>query len=395
MLPGFGLRPYTTEKRIASAVLLFLLACGGRAEAIEIGNLHVSSHLGEPLKASIPIIATPEDEVSSSCVSLVRAESDNGIFQLTHAKLELQNEEGKQIIRISTQDSMNEPIVMLQLSLHCNSDGQISKSFTVFLDPPAFQKPASPVIPAAQQAPAARLPGPELPGRKGEIVVNSGDTLSGFAFRRYPENALARRRYIAALLMENPGIMPNRLQVGTVLRDPDMKTYHAPVSKPAEIPKPHPVEAPKPKQAFRLDIATETPPQAQKDVTKPTETQLIAQSDNQTVQLKQLRDQVKSLEEKLTELQGRLTLANRLLARLNAAKAQAREESSSLPNLILIAAILLILAISGGVSWYLRKKKAQTALMEQYLNPSTASRPALIDHLDYFESDTTPDHHKW
>ncbi|NNM82295.1 MAG: hypothetical protein HKL98_06830 [Burkholderiales bacterium] len=376
-------------------MLLFLLTCGGRAEAIEIGNLHVSSHLGEPLKASIPIIATQEEEVSSSCVSLVRSESDNGIFQLTHAKLEMQNEQGKQVLWISTRDSMNEPIIMFQLSLHCSSDGVISKSFTVFLDPPAFRKPASPVIPVAQ-APAVRLPEPEKPVRKGEIVVHSGDTLSGFALRRYPENAFARRRYIAALLMENPGIVPNRLQVGAVLRDPDMKSYHAPLPKPAEIQKPHPVEAPKqaPKQAFRLNIATETPPQAQKDAAKPTETQLIAQSDNQTVQLKQLRDQVKSLEEKLTELQGRLTLANRLLARLNTLKTQPREESSSLPNLILIAAILLILAISGGVSWYLRKKKAQTALMEQYLNPAPASRPALIDHLDYFESDT-PDHHKW
>jgi pilus assembly protein FimV len=403
-----------TEKRIVSAVALFMLTCSGAASALEIGALQVESHLGEAFRAWVPVISTPDENVNSSCVTLGQGASMGNLFQLKHATLAVESANGKQIVKISTSQDINEPILTLQLRIHCSSQAEIGKTFTVFLDPTTLAPPASPHVPseigpASNKIEPIRIPEPKEKANGNQISIKPHDTLSGIAYDLFPHDRSAQKRFIASVLTENPGLSPNRLQVGAVLRIPDLRSMGTPASARPKPPQEHDAPA-RPrvtssasakilaKPAFHLDIVSgeSEPGTGTTQDLRRTETQLITRTDDQTVQLRQLQDQVKSLEAKLAELHNRVVVANKLLASINVAKAQApREAEKPVSRYVWIAAILVLLGVASGVYWFVRKRKAQEqeALMEQYLNP-TLSKPALIDHLDYFESDT-PDHHKW
>lgn len=411
MRSGFGLQDLTTENRIASAIALVMLTYSGSACALEIGALQLKSHLGEAFRATISINASPDEAVTSSCVSLGQSATDGNLYQLKNARIEVKSLGGRQFIMISTSQSISEPILTLNLHVHCSTQGEIGKAFTVFLDPATLSPPSTPEIQAASVPP---MPKKMVPATIAESTKPSGntirikphDTLSGIAYDLFPHDKMARRHFIASVLRENPGLIPDLLQVGSVLHIPDIKAMGR-TPPTTEAPHPHEprasakrTESAVPPQAgakpaFHLDIVSgESTRGAAQDI-RNTETQLISRTDDQTVQLRQLKEQVKSLEAKLAELQMRVMTANKLLSRIDAMKLQPREEEKPVPKYVWISALLLLLGAAGGVYWYFRRKKKaeEDTLMDQYLN-TTLSKPALIDHLDYFESDT-PDHHKW
>ena len=357
-------------------VAVAMLALSGQAMALGIGSIEVDSHLGEAFKASVRIMLSQEESLDSSCVSLEAARPDSGIFQLSHAKIDVLDS-GK-LVRITTSQIINEPILTLALDIHCGT--ALKKSFTVFLDPATSAAP--PEIPAEK---IAEKQPEKIPSDGAAIKIKPHDTLSGIAYAYFPDDRQARRRFIASIVRENPGISPDRIQVGSLLNIPDIK--HAPekVRKVAKTSKP----------AFHLDIVSGAAKPAPGEDLKRTETQIISRADDQAVQMLQLKAQIKTLEAKLSDLQIRMATTNRLLAAMNAAKVQPLRQSRPISNLVWIVALLVLMGTGGIVYWYaMRRKKAeQESLLDQYLGPAHA-KPALIDHLDYFESDT-PDHHKW
>ncbi len=401
------------ELKKGSVLALVMLAFAGQASAIGIGILKVDSHLGEAFRASVKIVASPDETVDASCISLDQSASDNGIFQLGSARLGVGAANGSRIVRIATDQKINEPIVTLRLRIHCGDQGAIEKSFTVFLDPPSTSpevpeaaepigKPLSEKTPA-EKAHAARAPAEESTGNLFRIKPN--DTLSGIAHDFFPNSTMAQRRFMAAVLRENPELSPNHLEAGSQIRIPDIGPK-GPLAKPAKpelkasASKKAVVPAAKAaaKPAFHLDIVSSAPkPEARPNNAaqdlKRTETQLIARADDQTVQMLQLQGQVKTLEAKLAELQSRIAVADRLLAKINAAKIQPPPPpAATFPKWAWMAAALLaLLAVAAGIFWYLMKKRKaaeQSLLMDRYLDPKRSS-PSLIDPLDYFESDSS------
>lgn len=378
-----------------------MLALSGNALALEIGTLKADSHLGEAFRASLKIIPSPDETIDASCVSIGQGQRDSDVFQLKHAKLGIQPGKGFELIRITTSESVNEPIVTLSLNIHCGNQGEFSKSFTVFLDPAPASQPSPPAVPLPEEKAAAipeMKPKPQLREKTakkadgGTITIKPRDTLSGIAHDYFPDDKKAQNRFIAAVLDENPGLSPRFLQVGTVLRIPDLKSIGTPAPHPKAEEAPKRQEQAAAKPAFHLDIVSGEAKSDSSDL-KRTETQLISRADDQAVQMLQLKEQIKTLEGKLAELQNRVVAANKLLAR--AGEAKPKEEAKPVSKIVWIAALIVFMGIGGVVYWYFRRKKAEEheELLEQYLNPSL-SKPALMDHLDYFESDT-PDHHKW
>lgn len=395
---------------LKQAAAIALLALSGNAMALEIGALKVESHLGEAFKASISVIPSPGETVDASCVSLDQTRIDDGIFQLTHANLAVGN--GGRLVRITTGQSINEPILTLRLDVHCGTVGEIGKSFTVFLDPVAISPPvvrqpeetplAAPEKQAAREkkraAPREAAPRKaENAPTGGTITVKPNDTLSGIAYGYFPNDRQARRHFIASVLEENPGLSPNLIRAGSVLNIPELKSKAEPSMPPKAEPGIAAVQKKQPqgKPAFQLDIVSGEAKTGENQDLKRTETQLITRADDQAVQMMQLKSQIKALEGKLSELQHRVVAANKLLARISEARLQPRSETKPVSNLVWIIVLLVLMGAGGVVYWVFRRKKvrAEEALLDQYLNP-TLSKPALIDHLDYFESDT-PDHHKW
>ena len=355
------------------------LALNSNAFALEIGALKVESHLGEPFKASVRINPSPSEKVDLSCVSLDQKQVDEGIFQLKHAKIDVID--SGRLITIATDQSINEPILDLKLDIHCGESGEIGKLFTVFLDPVSLSPP---VVQQAEKLALHSEPveKPQMTAHRATatktITVRSGDTLSGIASRYFPDDRTARRRFIAEVLEENPGLSPNLIRSGSKLNIPDLKSTESPIA-PEEQPKA--AKPPEAKPAFHLDIVSGE--QKANQALKQTETQLITRADDQAVQMLQLKSQIKSLEGKLAELQNRVAQTNRLLARINMAKPQQPRET--IPNLVWIGLLAALMAI-GGIVYFRWKKKERENLFEQYIDPAS-SRPALMDHLDYFESD--------
>lgn len=388
-------------------VLALLLAYSGCACAMEIGEMQVASHLGEPFRAMVAISPSNGESIDASCVTLDPSPSNDGLFQLKAANLQVLGAAGPRIVRISTVQRINEPIVSLKLKLQCG-DVTVEKAFTAFLDP--ISAPVAPVaanpIRHIEAKPLAKIVQP----RKFEgtvLTVRPNDTLSGIAHDFYPYSTMAQRRFIASVLRENPELSPNHLEAGSKLRIPYIGPKpKAPETKVAAKAVPHPKtpevkpKAPevKPKAsevrpkiekpAFRLAIVSDAPkliaapgPKAAEGMAR-TEEQLVAKADSQTVQLIQLQSQIKTLEANLSDLRRKVAIADRMLA-----NQQAEKTSSSLPWIWLAAAIVLIGA-GGGAFWYFRKKK--DVLLEQQLDHDSP-RPSLAEHLDFFDTDSKED----
>ena len=383
-----------------SAWVLVMAAFAGKASAMGIGILKVDSHLGEPFRASVKIVASPDETVDASCISLDPSASDNGIFQLGSARLGLVASDGGRVVRIATDQKINEPIVTLKLRVNCGNQGAIEKAFTVFLDPPTTSPEvpqsaapigkALPEKPPAARAGSARTSAEQLTGNLFRIMPN--DTLSGIAHDFFPNSTMAQRRFMAAVLRENPELSPNHLEAGSQIRIPDIGPK-GPLAKPtkpelkASAEKKTGVPAAKAaaKPAFHLDIVSSAPkPETRPDNNaaqdlKRTETQLIARADDQTVQMLQLQGQVKTLEAKLVELQSRIAVADRLLARINAAKIQQPPPPvASFPKWAWMAAALLaLLAAAGGIFWYLMHKGKPRNGTCGWIITSIRNRPGL------------------
>jgi Tfp pilus assembly protein FimV len=392
-----------------------LLAYSGCACAMQIGEMEVESHLGEPFRAMVAITPSNGESIDASCITLDPSPSNDGLFQLKTANLKVLGETGPRIVKISTVQKINEPIISLKLELQCGNV-TVEKAFTAFLDP--VSAPVEPVasnpIRRIETQPSAKIVQP----RKFEgtvLTVRPNDTLSGIAHDFYPYSTMAQRRFVASVLRENPNLSPNHLEAGSKLRIPYIgpkpklpeakaaarSTTHpkAPEVKPkvaevkpkvAEVkPKAPEVRPNAEKPAFRLAIVSDAPkqeavpgPKAAANTNR-TEEQLVAKADSQTVQLIQLQSQIKMLEANLSDLRRKVAIADRMLA-----NSQAEKPSSSLPWIWLAAAIIL-LGTGFGAFWNFRNKKKDVPLERQLDHDS--SKLSLAEHLDFFDTDSKED----
>ncbi|PWB57481.1 MAG: hypothetical protein C3F18_04010 [Nitrosomonadales bacterium] len=110
-----------------------------------LGELAVHSHLGQPLRASIPLKADLDEELDSRCFSLARPEGqgDHASY-LTQARLTLVESGGQRHLQIHSAQAINEPFLRLLVQGNCGQ-GHLSREFTLLLDPVEYeQRPVSP-----------------------------------------------------------------------------------------------------------------------------------------------------------------------------------------------------------------------------------------------------------
>ncbi|UVW27744.1 FimV/HubP family polar landmark protein [Massilia sp. H6] len=253
----------TATAAVASAVLL-----SAAASAAGLGKLTVLSALGQPLRAEIELTTTAGEDASSLAVKLASPEAFRAAnIEFNPALLSLRfNVEargGRQFIRLSSTQPLNEPFVDMLLELSWNN-GRLVREYTFLLDPaelrttqPAMaaadtQRPAAavaaaqarpatppPAAPPAQPearrdtaplapraaapvaAPAADAPGSAAPAR---YRVRPGDTLSKIATRLKPAD-ISLDMMLVSLYRANPdafiGNNMNRLKSGQILSVPD------------------------------------------------------------------------------------------------------------------------------------------------------------------------------
>jgi pilus assembly protein FimV len=246
----------TLVAAVASAVLLT-----SAAHAAGLGRLTVLSALGQPLRAEIELTAVSSEEANGLVAKLAnpdafRAANIDFNPALLSLRFAVEQRSGRQIVRISSTQPINEPFVDMLLELSWNS-GRLVREYTFLLDPAELRTTQSAQVAAAatangarqraQQAapqqgtspapapaptPAAR---PERPARAAdagaaapntltEYRVKRGDTLGRIAAQTKPVD-VSLDMMLVALYRANPdaflGNNMNRLKSGQILSVPD------------------------------------------------------------------------------------------------------------------------------------------------------------------------------
>jgi pilus assembly protein FimV len=149
---SFALKTLTSA--IACAVLL-----SPAANAAGLGKLTVLSSMGQPLRAEIELTSVSADEAAALTAKLAPADAfklANIEFNPTLLSLRFAVEprNGRQILRISSTQPVNEPFVDMLLELSWNS-GRLVREYTFLLDPAELRQ-SQPAQVAAPVDPNAR-----------------------------------------------------------------------------------------------------------------------------------------------------------------------------------------------------------------------------------------------
>ena len=117
-----------------------LISIGLNVHAVRMGALSVDSALGEPLSASIRLYDAEGVAVNAVTVSMAPPsvyDSLGLIYNDLISKINLryENAANGSIVRLSTQDPVNEVVLDLQVEF-VGPEGKVSKTYVAFIDPP-------------------------------------------------------------------------------------------------------------------------------------------------------------------------------------------------------------------------------------------------------------------
>ena len=124
------------------------------ALAIQLGELEVQSSLGQPLRASIAYALSANEQIHDYCIFLKPGVAATGLPALTSARLSVAG--GR--INIAGSVPIHEPMMSLGLTVDCPYSANLTRSYTVLLDPVRTPQPVSAPAPqpvAVRAEPAA------------------------------------------------------------------------------------------------------------------------------------------------------------------------------------------------------------------------------------------------
>jgi pilus assembly protein FimV len=245
-------------KKLTAAVASALVLSSA-AHAAGLGKLTVLSALGQPLRAEIELTAVSSDEASGLAAKLASPDAfrtANIEFNpaLLSLRFAVEQRNGRQFIRVTSTQPLNEPFVDMLLELSWNN-GRLVREYTFLLDPAELRATQSAQVATNEALPAAR-PRAESPAaaaaapvaaerpRRGraraaeeasaatssraaggsEYRVKAGDSLGRIAAQLKPVD-VSLDMMLVALYRANPdafiGNNMNRLKSGRILSVPD------------------------------------------------------------------------------------------------------------------------------------------------------------------------------
>ncbi len=232
-------------RRLAPLTVAIALALASvPAYALSLGEIEVTSSLGQPLRARVPVSASPGEDLSADCISVVRSDPFGGDSQglIASARVELRKIAGKNLLLVSSALPVEEPVARLLLRVSCTDGGSIYRDYTLLLDPPQYQTArAAPLqLPQAPPPPQNRYT-QQLFSGIDEHVVQEGDTLDSIVKNRYPYNPRLQRRLRKLIASANSDVLPTPESplpaTGTPLLIPELPVLAQEVQAPKAKPK--------------------------------------------------------------------------------------------------------------------------------------------------------------
>ena len=241
----------------SSLVVLPLLAVPGAALALGLGNIHVRSHLDQPLDARIALIDPTSGALQSLTVGVASSATFaryglNRPIYLNGAQAKIiRAAGGRATVHITSDQPVTDPILTLLVKARWDR-GVMIREYTLLLNPPVYmphhgratqaieapivgsgkrvgeiRRPAAAAQPPASRAPAAAAPSVEMSTTSlpHSVLVRQGDTLSGIASRISGAGLDASRthQWMVAIYQANRQAFDhnmNLLRSGTVLTIP-------------------------------------------------------------------------------------------------------------------------------------------------------------------------------
>jgi Tfp pilus assembly protein FimV len=108
-------------------------SCQPVAYSLALDEISVSSHLGQPLEAVIPVNGAAGELLDSACFS-VAAASDAGLPGIEGVHLRLDPVTGQLTLRSA--EPVLEPLSEVTIRVRCNGAPALDRTFLVVLDPP-------------------------------------------------------------------------------------------------------------------------------------------------------------------------------------------------------------------------------------------------------------------
>lgn len=253
--------------RLAAAVLALAAAVAvpGMAWALGLGEIQTDTRIGQPFTAKIPIVGATADTLQGLKVGLASNDDyrNAGLNEPDYLfSLKFSIEQGPQgpYVRVTSTKPVRLPFLHLLLRANWAS-GEITRQYTVLLNPPTFvagseggqsvSTPAAPAQSAVVQAPARQAPAQTVvqqpapkpaqtaaraattpvqsqPSQPASTLpetyaVHHGDTLWGLAQQMRAGTGITTNQMMIALYRANPHAFRgniNRLKAGYVLQVP-------------------------------------------------------------------------------------------------------------------------------------------------------------------------------
>ena len=238
-----------TSGQILPALVAVSGACGLAAapvSALELGEINIESHLGQPLRASIAYALSPNEQMFNFCIFLKPGRTANGIPNVSNARITITDK----VIILDGRTSIREPLLAMQLSVNCPYTARLARDYTLMIDPAtstdgelvALRNAAEPLTPVQMSTVTATdvvsepKPRPSAPpsarpqagtpiAMSSRYLVQTGDSLSQIA-SRIENRTVALWPAVAEIFAANPDAFldnnPDLLKAGSWLVIPDL-----------------------------------------------------------------------------------------------------------------------------------------------------------------------------
>ncbi len=234
------------NRSLKLSILLALALGSSHAAAVELGQAHVKSALGQPLLVEIPVTQASPAELQSLNAQLASNDAfakAGGQRPSIPLDFSVADVNGHKVIRITSSATVDDPYLDLLVQVS-SSTGSSVREFAILLDPPSKVEQAASSAPAHHRAPASsassttssaaspRQTAAVAPAhhaeanaaaKNGEITVEKGQTLSHVAVEAATPG-VDKNQMMLALKAANPDAFYrdniNALKAGAVLRVP-------------------------------------------------------------------------------------------------------------------------------------------------------------------------------
>ena len=235
------------NRSLKLSILLALALGSSQAAAVELGQAHIKSALGQPLLVDIPVTKATPDELQSLSAQLapndafVKAGGERPAIPL---QFNVVDDNGHKVIRVTSSSAVDDPYLDLLVEVN-SSTGSSVREFAILLDPPnKVAQAASSSAPSRRRSAASSTSAPagettaatprraSAPARSTQAPVQSGGqigpvekgaTLSHIAALAAPAGVDVNQMMLA-LKTANPDAFYrdniNALKAGAVLRVP-------------------------------------------------------------------------------------------------------------------------------------------------------------------------------